>query len=471
MRNPAWTKVEDWMGDKDEPLSGFSWAYGSHRHTTGIIIWSDVFLYDAPSGDKIAILLMDTQGLFDHKSSPTENARIFSFSTLISSVQIFNLFNHIHEDELQYLQFATDLAKFVTEGTPFQNLMFLIRDWQYAEEHAYGLDGGQGLLDEVLKIEEDQQEELKSLRQYIYKSFEKISCFLMPHPGDIVTSKKNYDGRWSQIKPKFVEQLKNLVKIILSPNELKLKEINGVPITAQEFMSTIEEYVKIYKSDIIPKAQSIYEANVTNHMKKLVATCVSTFNDALNNNLILVENYEDIYNIHFQIQRTAMRNYAGGRKVGTEDHKIKYEEILKEELKESYDMWYDRARYQVEKIEESNRMKEEKRKEKQRLAAKRLERLRQEEEFTRRQRELSLERDRLRQEKILAQELYEEKLANLERERLADLENERLADLERERLADLRRERLQREERVLAQRRNSPPFFENFINFINYLFS
>ena len=97
-------KYPEWIGGPDEPLSGFSWKSGADRHTTGIIIWSDVFLYDAPNGDKIAILLMDTQGLFDHESSPTDNSRIFSLSTLISSMQIFNLFNLIQENHLQYLQ-------------------------------------------------------------------------------------------------------------------------------------------------------------------------------------------------------------------------------------------------------------------------------------------------------------------------------------------------------------------------------
>ena len=107
-------KYPEWIGGSDEPLTGFSWRSGSDRHTTGIIIWSDVFLYDAPNGDKIAILLMDTQGLFDHKSLPADNSRIFSLSTLISSMQIFNLFNHIQEDQLQYLQFATEYTRFAT---------------------------------------------------------------------------------------------------------------------------------------------------------------------------------------------------------------------------------------------------------------------------------------------------------------------------------------------------------------------
>ncbi len=94
----------EWIGAPDEPLKGFSSKPGVTRNSTGIVLWSDVFLYDAPNGEKIAILLIDTQGLFDHDTPAAINAKIFSFTTLISSFQIFNLVNMIQEDQLEYLQ-------------------------------------------------------------------------------------------------------------------------------------------------------------------------------------------------------------------------------------------------------------------------------------------------------------------------------------------------------------------------------
>jgi atlastin len=93
-----------WIGAPDEPLLGFSWKPGVARNTTGIVFWSDVFLYDAPDGEKYAIMLIDTQGLFDHHTPPAINGKIFSFTTLITSIQIFNLANLVQEDHLEYLQ-------------------------------------------------------------------------------------------------------------------------------------------------------------------------------------------------------------------------------------------------------------------------------------------------------------------------------------------------------------------------------
>jgi atlastin len=128
------------MGDEDEPLQGYSWRSGADRDTMGIVIWNDVFLHtDETTGEKIAIVIIDTQGLFDNETTTTNNSRIFALGTLISSIQVLNLSGVIQEDQLQYLQFATEFARFASKNTQsnaeksFQNLMFLIRDWVSSE--------------------------------------------------------------------------------------------------------------------------------------------------------------------------------------------------------------------------------------------------------------------------------------------------------------------------------------------------
>jgi len=99
-------------------------------------MWNDVFLHTIErTGEKVAIIVMDTQGLFDNQTSPMDNSKIFALGTLISSIQVLNLSGVIQEDQLQYLQFATEFAKYAASnnqglsGKCFQNLLFLIRDW------------------------------------------------------------------------------------------------------------------------------------------------------------------------------------------------------------------------------------------------------------------------------------------------------------------------------------------------------
>ena len=47
---------------------------------------------------------MDTQGAFDCESTVRDCATVFALSTMISSLQIYNLSHNIQEDDLQHLQ-------------------------------------------------------------------------------------------------------------------------------------------------------------------------------------------------------------------------------------------------------------------------------------------------------------------------------------------------------------------------------
>ena len=72
-------------------------------------------------------------------------ATIFALSAMLSSVLVYNLTSNIQEDDLQHLQLFTEYGRLALEDsgeTPFQELMFLVRDWSYPYEHDYGLDGG-----------------------------------------------------------------------------------------------------------------------------------------------------------------------------------------------------------------------------------------------------------------------------------------------------------------------------------------
>jgi len=85
-------------------LDGFTWRGGSERDTTGILMWSEVFKATLEDGEKVAIVLLDTQGTFDSESTVKDCATVFALSTLLSSIQIYNLKFNIQEDDLQHLQ-------------------------------------------------------------------------------------------------------------------------------------------------------------------------------------------------------------------------------------------------------------------------------------------------------------------------------------------------------------------------------
>ena len=71
-------------------------------------MWSEPFEVTLPSGERACVLLMDTQGAFDSQSTVKDCATVFALSTMLSSVQVYNITGNIQEDDLQHLQVLTD---------------------------------------------------------------------------------------------------------------------------------------------------------------------------------------------------------------------------------------------------------------------------------------------------------------------------------------------------------------------------
>lgn len=107
-------------------------------------------------GKKIAVVLMDTQGVFDVNSTLEESKSLFSLSVLLSSVQIFNVKDNINADNLRHLEIFAEFSRVISgtemhtrhNGEAFQELLFLVRDWPNPEQNSYGWEGGQKKLDE-----------------------------------------------------------------------------------------------------------------------------------------------------------------------------------------------------------------------------------------------------------------------------------------------------------------------------------
>ena len=56
----VWQSKEDWLGREDEPLTGFSWRGGSEPETTGIQLWSEVFVVRKGNGKEVQYIQINT---------------------------------------------------------------------------------------------------------------------------------------------------------------------------------------------------------------------------------------------------------------------------------------------------------------------------------------------------------------------------------------------------------------------------
>lgn len=241
-------------------LSGFKWRGGRKPETTGIWMWSDIYTHDFPNGEKVAIILVDTQGVFDSRSNLKDCTVTFALSMMLSSVQCFNVMSNIQEDDLNHLEMFSEYARFLNQRStekPFQYLLFIVRDWPYAAETGTGWNG-QKVVDEVLSMNDDQTEDMHKLRKRIQSSFSEISGFLMPHPGFIVSQSPNFTGNLQQIEPDFRNSVKELASSLLSPENLIVKRINGQKIRARDVVQYLESYVTIFNGNTLPDPKRVF---------------------------------------------------------------------------------------------------------------------------------------------------------------------------------------------------------------------
>ncbi|XP_041803297.1 atlastin-2 isoform X2 [Chelmon rostratus] len=333
---------ESWMGGDDEPLTGFTWRGGCERETTGIQIWSEVFVVDKPDGSKVAVLLVDTQGAFDSQSTIKDCATVFALSTMTSSVQVYNLSQNIQEDDLQHLQLFTEYGRLAMEEIylkPFQSLMFLIRDWSYPYEHNYGLEGGNNFLEKRLQVKQNQHEELQNVRKHIHSCFSSIGCFLLPHPGLKVATNPYFDGRLRDIDGDFKRELAKLVPLLLAPERLVEKEIGGNKVTCRDLLEYFKAYIKIYQGEELPHPKSMLQATAeANNL-----TAVAGAKDMYSKNMELVCGGDkpyiapaDLERCHEEFREHSVRFFRSVKKMGGEEFCQRYQNQLESELDEAY---------------------------------------------------------------------------------------------------------------------------------------
>ncbi|XP_031633295.1 atlastin-like [Contarinia nasturtii] len=278
--------VSDWLGEKEtgNRLIGFEFAGGRQAKTSGIWIWSEIFIHDFANGEKVAIMLMDTQGIFDSRTSLKNNTTIFAISMMLSSVQCYNVMQNIQEDDLQHLELFTEyglLALNKSNEKAFQNLLFIVRDWPNAFQKDTPYGDGKFFLDELLTESASHTSEMTHLRRRIKSSFERVCAYLMPSPGSAVATGRNINGDLSQIDAEFIEHLKKLVPSIFAPEHLIPKKINGQKIRARDLATFLQNYMSIFNSDTLPEPQTVIAATASALLLVLCTDCFNSYDEAM----------------------------------------------------------------------------------------------------------------------------------------------------------------------------------------------
>mmetsp|Transcript_52023 Transcript_52023/g.104339 ORF Transcript_52023/g.104339 Transcript_52023/m.104339 type:complete len:600 (+) Transcript_52023:49-1848(+) len=324
--------------DESEHQS-FEWRGGHERMTTGIWMYSEPFLHVAANGETVAVLVVDTQGLFDNEASMLLTSCIFGLSTLMSSHQIYNVKENVSEDHLQNLALFSEYGRMAlanddddennddqesgeqgregqgdaakkagSEGggsektagggaaaaevkkegeggggeKAFQRLEFLVRDWPEVEL----LLEGDEFMDSYIRktvMEEKASKDLQETREQITSCFENISCFMLPHPGLAVT-RKAYDGQITGgkgLEPEFRELLDRYMRRVFGVH-LEPKRIHGRPLTAPELLEFIKTYVALFQGgNKFPEAKTVLQATSEAHTRNASTLALKKYTEEM----------------------------------------------------------------------------------------------------------------------------------------------------------------------------------------------
>lgn len=223
-------------------------------------MWGEVFTHDFNDGHKVAIILVDTQGIFDSKTTPKASTTIFALTMMMSSVQCYNIMHNIQEDNLQHLELFAQYGSVALGHTvekPFQKLLFIVRDWNFGSETGYGW-AGKKEIDSTLSENIDQNNQMLQLRRDIKSSFQEINAFLLPLPGDPVRNGQvSFGSNMDGISPVFLENVQTLVSDIFEPENLIVKSFNGVKLKAGDLIGFLKKYIKLFNGNTLPEPRGM----------------------------------------------------------------------------------------------------------------------------------------------------------------------------------------------------------------------
>ena len=345
-----WYKQFDSLGN-----DGFEWKGGSERNTTGIWMWSKPFLL-SKGKQPMALLLVDTQGMFDHETTMALTASIFGFSTLLSSFQIYNVDKRIQEDNLQHLALFAEYARIaVTQDTskqqgesntaveaPFQSMEFLVRDWQHFEDEESVTTMANSMTEYLAKVLEDKDAaDLKDTRTQILACFDKVTCYGLCHPGFAVTKKK-FTGDVNAIEELFVRLLDHYCQRVFGAVEPK--KIHGRTLTAMELLTYIEAYADLFASGAkFPQAVTMLEAtasaNNTNAVQKGLVEYKERMDRVAGPHCSNYLKPEELEEEHAAAVAASLRAFGDIANFGSEKAIAAAKRSLQEKIHESHEMY------------------------------------------------------------------------------------------------------------------------------------
>ncbi|CAF1022417.1 unnamed protein product [Brachionus calyciflorus] len=231
--------------------TGFPISHVNQPCTKGIYLSPKIIEHQNKNGDKIKLILLDTEGLESSEVTKEWDSKIFILSLLLSSYFIYNTTGTYTRDDLEKISFITHISGKIRKNSSSQmntndypELLWLCRDYKF-----------------------DQNTEImKETKDAINESFKRINAFYLPYPdlqhSNGLPSRKllldidNYN--WVDFKGEFYDEVNKLCKTI--KDNVEIKRINGTNLKGHMFAEYIRNIVDCLNNDKIIYVVDMLEA-------------------------------------------------------------------------------------------------------------------------------------------------------------------------------------------------------------------
>ncbi|KAL7027682.1 hypothetical protein ACKWTF_005525 [Chironomus riparius] len=149
----------------------------------------------------------------------------------------------------------------------------------------------------------------------------------------------------------FKTELQSVIESLLLPDNLIIKKMNSNQISVKEMKQFILDYLKLFQTNQIPRASSIYELTVESFMHNLINKCLDDYKLTIYRNEDIITE-ERLSVIHEKCKERALAMYDDTKKMGNSGHAKTFRSKLEDEIEKFFVTFKDQTEKSILKIKE-----------------------------------------------------------------------------------------------------------------------
>ena len=292
--------TQDEDGEVVEPSEveggdGFKVGSTVQRCTRGIWVWGRPKMITLQSGERVALLVLDTEGIGGLESDTQYDTRIFALATLLCSTLTYNSLGSIDENAISSLSFIANLTQSIKlrgpsqstaeEGGPdspapddgaddggdaiefhkfFPSFIWVLRDFalDLVDEEGYTISADQylahALAPQVGSFEKETLER-NNIRRMLMAFFTERHAVPLVRPlHDEEQLQDVTKVALDDLRPEFLTGLADLKELIAAT--MRPKVMNDRPLSGSMYSALVQSYVDAINSDGVPTISTAWES-------------------------------------------------------------------------------------------------------------------------------------------------------------------------------------------------------------------